>query len=164
MNGIEILNYSMGLSSQMLMGLAEDLREHPMRRVCENGNHALWIMGHLAFSEAHIHRCMTGEPNPLEHWADLFHGGTSPSDGASVYPSYDEVIQAAKSQRDKTITKLGSMTDSDLDTASANVPEGMEDFMGTVGKCMLITSVHPWHHRGQLADIRRALGREPVMG
>lgn len=161
-NGINVLKQSMGMSSRMVLGLAEDLRDQPMRRACENGNHALWIMGHLAYSEAQLRRFMTGEPNPLGHWAELFDGGTQPSDDASRYPGYDEVIQAFQAERGNTLARLDAMTDADLDAPSAEAPEGFDDFMGTVGKCLLVTSIHPWHHRGQLADIRRAIGRGPL--
>jgi DinB family protein len=162
MTGIEVLKQSMALSSQLIMGLTEDLRDHPMKRICDNGNHALWIMGHLAYSEADIYHTMTDETNTLAHWADLFRGGSTPGDDASVYPSYSETVDAFNAEHNKHMAMLDTMTDADLDTVSANTPEGMEPFLGTYGKCILVMSIHPWHHRGQLADIRCLIGRQPV--
>lgn len=162
MNGIEVIKQAMGMASQMALALADDLKEQPMRRACDNGNHALWIMGHLAVSEGQINQNMCGEPNELEHWLDLFRGGTNPSDDASIYPSYDEVVEAFKTQHGKMMAKLDTMTDADLDKPATDVPEERKEYLGLVGQCFLIMAIHPWHHRGQLADIRRGLGRDPM--
>lgn len=164
MNGVEVLKNSMGLSLQITVQLAEDLRDHSLERPCKGGNHALWIMGHLAYSNAQFDQMIVGGSNQLAHWEKLFKGGSTPSDDASIYPAYDETIEQFKQQHSQLITKLESLTDTDLDAAPAAPLKGLEEFFGSIGNCLLVASIHPWHHRGQLADIRKVLERPPMMG
>ncbi len=161
MNGIDVLKRNHQMATQMFLGLAEDLRDQPLAAP-DGGNHAVWCLGHLAYTEGDMYSMMYGDENPLAEWEDLFVGGSQPSDDASIYPSFDEVLERFTQMRARTLDKLESLTDADLDQPSASYPEGFEAFLGTVGGCMIIAAIHPWHHRGQLADARRSLQREPL--
>ncbi len=57
---------------------------------------------------------------------------------------------------------LDSLTEDDLDKASANAPEGFEDTFGTYRLCLQFVADHWYMHRGQLADARRAAGLERI--
>jgi len=164
MNGIEVLKMSMGMSTKMMLGLAEDLMNQSMVRACNGGNHALWIVGHMAHSDDHLFQVMYGGKNQMDQWDGLFKAGTLPSDDPTVYPDYEKIIEQFKQQRGRLVDKLDTLTDPDLNLAAAAPPEGMEEFFGSIGSCMLIASIHAWHHRGQLADIRKVLGRAPMVG
>ncbi|MEZ6190714.1 MAG: DinB family protein [Phycisphaerales bacterium] len=163
MNAIDVLKQSTDMSHQMFLGLAEDLRDHPMHRVCDGANHALWTVGHMATALARFRSIIYGKPNPYEDWRALFGGGTKPSDDASIYPPYDKLIQTYKQEWAKYTADYQTMKESDLDKpVLGSPPPGMEALMGTFGSCLLIVSIHPWHHRGQLADIRCSLGKDKL--
>lgn len=163
MNTVETLNAAYGMAMNMFLGLAEDLRDQPMARPCPGGNHALWNVGHIAYSDANLHYVMFGSDNPLAEWKPLFGGGTEPSDDASIYPSYDEVLEQFGKMHARSTQHLSTLTDANLADASANSPKGFEQIFGTIGSCLTVMSLHPMHHRGQLAVIRKSLQRSTLM-
>ncbi len=147
--------------------LAEDLADQPMKTVLpDGGNHAMWIVGHAAHSEGGLCGMITGEPNPLEHWSALFQQGSQPHHDASRYPPYREVLDQFKKLRTQTIELTNTLSASDLDAKPKFIPdvlEGMPIF-ATVGSVLVFTAMHQMSHFGQLADIRAALGRAPMLG
>ena len=60
--------------------------------------------------------------------------------------------------RESTIALLESLTEDDLDRASANAPQGWADTFGTYQLCLQYVADHWYMHRGHLADARRAAG------
>ncbi len=163
MNTIDFLQHTFVVTGDIFVGLAEDLRGHEMHRAFPGGNHAMWCVGHMACSDASSRTMVFGEPSPLEHWGELFNGGTMPVDDPSVYPAYDEVIDAFKQARADVVQRIARLNPADLDEPSAQVIEGFEPIFGTVGKALGMIATHGMHHRGQLADIRRSLQRQPLL-
>ena len=164
MKATDLVKFALKASEDVVSGLVEDLKDCPLQAPTPNGgNHPLWTIGHLAYSEGALGEIITGEPNPLAAWKDLFDAGTEPVDDASHYPSFDEVLSQFKQMREATWKLIETLTDEDLDKATEKPPEGMEDFFANYGQILLLIGLHTMHHRGQLADVRRALGRQPVM-
>ncbi|XAL98095.1 DinB family protein [Phycisphaeraceae bacterium D3-23] len=163
MNAAQALTHGLNTSAHLFTTLAQDLRDHPMARAVEGGIHATWAVGHVAFSEAHFHQMITGQDNPIASWGEHLAGGTTPTDDASVYPSYDEALKQLQALHNKTVELVKGMSESDLDRKVDGMPEEFEPFFGTVGKVLCAAIIHPMHHNGQLADIRRSLGRDPLI-
>ena len=89
MQAIELIRWAMQLTDAGTARVVADLREHPL--TCSTpggkageGNHSIWLLGHMAFIEGQIPRSLFGEPNPVEHWASLFSPGTQPQADAKV--------------------------------------------------------------------------------
>ncbi len=53
--------------------------------------------------------------------------------------------------------------ESTLDQVIAGMPPQFELYFGTWRHMFLMRAMHWMHHRGQLADCRRAAGRPPLM-
>jgi uncharacterized protein YndB with AHSA1/START domain len=165
-SSIEFIKQSLQFSTNVFLSLAEDLRDAPMAAPFDGGNHATWCVGHLAYSEGALCSMIFGGENPLARWKELFAAGTTPSDDASVYPAYNELMDQFKSMRQRTLERLDALTDADLakppapSQAPANAPGGA---FQTIGSVLSILILHPMHHRGQLADARKALQRAVVI-
>ena len=146
------------------MRFIEDMRDAPLTQpMSAGGNHPLWVLGHLAHSEAAFRQGMVGEPNPLEHWTPLFGGGSVPKADASLYPTFDEVHRAYREQRAASLKLLDEIGDAGLGQRPTNPPPGLEDVFDTVGATFLLMTQHHWFHCGQVADARRAAGRKPLI-
>ena len=65
--------------------------------------------------------------------------------------------------RAETMAFLDTLTDADLDKPS-HAPEEMKEWFGTIGQCLAVAPIHFGFHGGQIADARRAAGRQPVLG
>lgn len=154
------LQTALGLSDQFAGGLA-DMKDAPFTRPGSwGGNHPMWIAGHLAVVEGRLHKMLFNEPNPVEHWKPLFDWGTTPTDDAANYPSYDEVLKTFSDLRGKTMAYLASVDEAAL-AAPVKVP--MPDMPGpqTVGGTILLIAAHQCLHAGEAAVTRRAAGKSP---
>ena len=165
MRTIDFIKMSLEMSKKWILGLVVDMQDAPLTVPTVNGgNHPLWVLGHLTYSEAELlTEFVLGQANPLAEWKDLFGEGSEPHDDASRYPSFDELMAKFEETRTATLNYLDSITDDDLD-APSKAPEELSDFFSTVGQCLSGMIVHFSYHGGQVADARRAAGRQSLMG
>ena len=162
MQSIDLIRDNMKKSTNRVLKRVEDLRDSAtVFPTPKGGCHALWLIGHLAYSEQQvIQGMMLGEENPRAEWKGLFGHGTEANNDAGEYPPFEEVLAECRKVREATTTLLDSYSEDDLDRASANVPEGYESTFGTYRLCLQFAADHWYMHRGQLADARRAAGME----
>ena len=158
----ELLKMDLDMSAGMTLRLIEDMKDAPLTAPTPNGgNHPMWVLGHLAYSMGSlIQGMMLGEDNPLEEWKEIFGAGAPPVAEADHYPPFAEVLTKCKAAHQKTLDILESLSEADLDSKSKNCPEEYAPFFGTYRQCFLVTAMHWMMHRGQVADARRAAGRE----
>ena len=168
MKAIELIRWAMQLTDEGTARIVADLRDHPL--TCStpgakagDGNHAIWLLGHLAFIEADIPRSLFGEPNRFEHWAPLFAPGTKPQADAKLYPSFDEVLSAYRDLRKRNLKLLDEIGEDGLDRKPKSPPPGFEELMKTFGHTFLLITLHNMVHYGEIADARRVAGYKPLM-
>src|SRR5262245_57855359 len=159
MQSIELIRDNLKKSRDRVLAHVEDMRDHSVVFPTPNGGcHTLWVLGHLAYIEALVVRTfMLGEQNPLADWEDVFDGADTSGD-IGQFPPFDDVLAKCREVRESTITLLNSLSEDDLDTAGARVPEGFDETFGTYRLCLQYVADHWYMHRGQLADARRAAG------
>ena len=148
--------------------LAEDLRNSPLTRntpggKAGEGNHAIWLLGHLSFIEGNLASALFGEPNPVERWAPLFAPGTRPEVDANKYPSFDEVLKTFRDLHARNVKLLDEIGESGLDRVPKSPPPGFEQLMKTFGHTFLLITLHNMMHNGEIADARRVAGFKPFM-
>ena len=165
MKTIELIRKSLDGAKMWLTALLQDVKSAPLTPPTpKGGNHPLWIVGHLAFSEARIvSQYIVGQGSPFAQWEPLFGRGSQPTPDASKYPSMDELLAELEKVRTRTLEVLGSMTDEDLSKPS-KAPADRAALFGTVGQCFTMLSHHMTFHAGQVADARKAMGKTPVFG
>ncbi|MEL6895075.1 MAG: DinB family protein [Planctomycetota bacterium] len=164
MKAVDYIKLTFQISKPWIMGIAADAKDIAMQSPTPvGGNHPLWCIGHLAYSDANLLSMATGQPNALADWKDLFNAGTTPSQDASIYPSFDEVMAAYETSHTALLGYLDTITDEDLDKPSHAEGE-MKEWFGTIGACLAAMPTHLGFHGGQMADARRAAGRSPLMG
>lgn len=163
MTVIDYIKMELEMAQGWLLPLYEDLSTAPMVMPTPNGgNHAIWTVGHMAYSESNIlNSYILGKENPLEDWKEMFGGGSVPHDDASQYPSFEELMAKYKEVHSDLMAYLDTITDADLGN-STSCPEDYKAYFGTVAQCLAIFTTHFAFHGGQMADARRADGR-PIM-
>ena len=159
MQSIDLVRDNLVKSRDRVLARVEEMREHAMVFPTPHGGcHTLWVLGHLAYIETLIVRTfMLGEANPLAAWEEIFDGTDVSGDGG-LFPPFDDVLARCREVRAGTLSLLDSLSESDLDRASAKTPEGFEDTFGTWRLCLQFVADHGYMHRGHLADARRAAG------
>jgi hypothetical protein len=166
MTTIDFIRRSITTSHMLTMGLIDDMEDAAFQQpTSKGGNHPMWVLGHLGYSESNIvEHMIKGNENPLIDWKSTFGSSSEPTTNAADYPAWADVRTKADEVQKNTLAFIDTLTDADLDNPSKNCPPGREDFMGTVGACLLVLTLHPVMHRGQVADARRMTGREPLLG
>ncbi|HIE97324.1 MAG TPA: DinB family protein [Planctomycetes bacterium] len=166
MTTIDFIRRGITTSHMLTMGLIDDMEDAAFQQpTSSGGNHPMWVLGHLAYSESNIvEHMIKGHENPLIDWKSIFGSSSEPTTNADDYPAWADVRAKADEVQKNTLAFVDSLTDADLDNPSKNCPPGREDFMGTVGACLLVLTLHPVMHRGQVADARRMVNRAPILG
>lgn len=166
MKTTEAIRIALQLSYDWNRTLAESMRDAPMTfPTQQGGNHPTWVVGHAAWSSSGLMSMITGEPSPLDHLEPLVGGGSEPTDDATLYPDYDDMLSIWEQGHHRRLQILTRFNDAQLDAAPAAVPEqlkGVPDFQ-TIGRIFLFVALHEMSHRGQLADARRTLNRPVIV-
>ncbi len=163
MNSKEYIQHSLEQTKQWSLALLMDMKDNPTQYPTpKGGNHPLWVLGHVIFAESRIiHGYIEGTASPLDSWAEKFGGGTEPSQDASAYPSYDEILSHLESVRAHTLEVLNGLSEEDLAKPS-RAPEDRQAFFGTIAQIFIMLTHHWVFHAGQVADARKAAGKPPL--
>lgn len=166
MKATDLIRFQLEASKSLVTGLLADMQDAPLTPPTPNGgNHPWWVAGHLVYAEANLtSHILVGTPNPLVEWKDMFGRGSQPMADGAGYPPFVDILNMWDEVRSNTVKILDSISDDDLDKPSANPPAGREEFFGTYGKIFSVVCLHAMMHRGQVADARRAAGRQPLTG
>ncbi|MDP9172910.1 MAG: DinB family protein [Planctomycetota bacterium] len=165
MKAIDVVKMALQSSDEFCTSLVQDMRDAPLTQpTARGGNHPLWVMGHMAHTEGELAHVITGEPNPVAEWKDLFGAGSQPTADAKNYPSIDEVLNKYRELRALNLKMLDKIGDDGLDQSPRAVPKGMEHIFPTIGKAYLAIAMHQMSHAGQVTVARRAAGRKLLVG
>jgi uncharacterized damage-inducible protein DinB len=163
MNATDYIKMSLENGKGWTLGLISDMKDAPLTQPTPNGgNHPLWVLGHIARAESDLlDGFILGKPNRFPE-LEICAMGNAPSTNASDYPSMDELLAKFDEIRSATLAHLDTLRDEDLDKKS-HAPEEFGPPFATVGSCFAAMATHMAFHTGQVADARRAAGRQPLM-
>lgn len=163
MNTIEFIRNGLESSRGWALGLLQDVQDAPLTfPTAAGGNHPLWVLGHLVYSEGWLFDdCIMGRDSRFADWGELFGPKSTAVADAAKYPAMSDLFGSWEKIRNDAVSHLGQLTTDDLDRSS-NAPAEYGPMFGTVGACYGAMIGHVHFHTGQVADARRALGRQPV--
>ena len=144
-----------------LLGLLETLSDdHMTARAAGVGNHAAWVMGHLAYADDLFVSAFRDEPGTVPTgYAEQFGPGTVVSNNASDYPGRAELLAQLASTRDRTLEWTKTL---DGDAAWQAAPEAIASVAPNAIAAAHTLSQHEFLHAGQLTTIRASLAMKPV--
>lgn len=163
MKASDTIRTAMRIGDQSMTAYMQSMSDLPLAQPTPRGGcHPLWVLGHLTHAEGGLRGMIRGEPNPVEHWTELFAGGTEPTTDADGYPSFEEVFAQYREMRQGTLKLLQDVSDAELAQAPKAVPAEVEEIFRTVCDVLVFIPMHQMHHCGHVADARRAAGRKPL--
>jgi uncharacterized damage-inducible protein DinB len=136
----------------------EDLIVRPVSAA----HHAAWQIGHLILSESQMIngvRASSAPALPSEFAARHDKGAAKAGDNTQYY-SKSQYLSFMNSLREATLALLSQLSEQDL---SKPGPEAMRSYAPKVGSVFLSIANHELMHSGQIAVIRRALGKPVVI-
>ena len=127
-----------------------------------DGNHALWLIGHLTRTDDSVQSKLGGTPARCPAgWDKLFGMGSKPSPRASDYPPFAELKQQFAARRDDLIAGFKAM---DAVKLVEPLPADYLRLAPNYAGFMAWLAWHEGMHAGQLRLIGKGLGKPPKFG
>lgn len=124
-------------------------------------NHPLWVMGHLASTDAWLGGVMGADIKVPDSFSKLFGMGSKPAGNAKDYPSFASVRATFDETHTKLLAWLAAASEADLGMQLKDKTGG---FTTDPVDAVLKGAWHEGWHFGQVSTLRRALGLPPVIG
>ncbi len=122
-------------------------------------NPAIWTLGHIAYHRALFLELLTGERTYADDWKTRYDMGSLPLDDPHDYPGVAECHELFERATEKLQAYLESVSDEEL----ATPPLRTSRFLATRGDVLAHAIAHEAHHTGNMALLRRLLGKEKVI-
>lgn len=154
-HAISMLEFARWYSDNLLKGFPEEKFTH---QPSPSDNHVLWVMGHLAGTDAWIAGVVGAKVDVPKNIQEAFGMGSTPKPLGN--PPTAEVIKSFRDSRAALLAWLKSAPESAL---TMNLSEKTGGFATDVIDAMLKIAWHEGFHFGQVANIRKSLGLPPSM-
>jgi hypothetical protein len=156
----DVIVHSLSASLMVLGRFCDDLKtDELLHRITPKANCAAWTIGHLVVSERNALKAFGV---PLPPLPDGFEKRFSRDEGcpqASEFGDVTILMSLFKAQRSALIDAVKRATPEQLDKPL----EKPHPVFGTAGELANFMAFHAMMHAGQISQIRRHLGRPPVM-
>jgi hypothetical protein len=158
-SGLAALGFARWTTTKLLENLPENKWCH---QVTPNANHALWVLGHIAWTDDSVLVDLGGRSWQCdETYRALFAMKSTPVADPARYPSIATVRDFAHGIREELSAWFQGMSEEKL---AAPTPTGWEFFAPTFAALMSSLACHEALHAGQITVIRKALGMTPLSG
>lgn len=161
MNAKDAIKYSLSSNMYVLKLYLGDLSDADLLiRPVPNANHAAWQIGHTLVGEVGLIGslgCKTA--NLPDGFTERYTNEASGNDSPAGFLTKQEYLDLIDKVREGTLAALESMSDADLDKP---VGGPLKDFAPTNAAMFLLVANHVLMHAGQIAVLRRKLGK-PVL-
>lgn len=156
---IQILNTARFVTATYLNDLSDD---DLLVRPVPDAHHIAWQLGHLLCSEcAMIEGVRAGvAPQLPPHFAERHSKEAGNENAREHFLSKAEYLTLMSSVREVTLSLLSQFSEEQLDAPG---PEAMRSYAPTIGSVFLMIGSHEIMHSGQIAVVRRKLGKAVVI-
>ncbi|UCD17003.1 MAG: DinB family protein [Candidatus Zixiibacteriota bacterium] len=156
-NLLFLLKSNHGALKMLLDDVSE---EESMVRGEHDHNHIRWHTGHLIYAATLTLKTLDDEVQISEKWLGLFKGGSDVSDESADYPAMAELREKLYDLHARMQERVVSISDADLDRKVEITP----GFESIAMNGALFFCTHEFYHAGQIANMRKIIGRERAFG
>lgn len=141
--------------SGVLKGVTEGFEGDDWFHRAGEGNHAQWLVGHLAMARRTLVRTAGGDVCAAEAWEALFDMKARPTAESDAVPVAD-LLAAFHDAGERLASTLKALApEKAAETLHHALPDGSDD----VGGFAHFMHFHESYHLGQLGLLRRSLGK-----
>jgi hypothetical protein len=158
----EVITNSLKMSLGLLKTYLSDLSDQDiMKRPADSANHIAWQLGHIIASEQQLFSSVFPESYKAlpEGFVAKHSKDTCANNNAKDFYTVKTYLEVMEQVRSDTIKVLSEIPDAKLDDLS---PERLRRIAPKIADMFLFASAHYLMHSGQIAVLRRALGK-PIM-
>ncbi len=162
MNVKDLLHYNVTLSHNITKTYLGDITDEEMLvRAVPGSNHLAWQLGHLVASERSLLEAIGVDvPDLPEGFAEKHGKENTDSDDPSEFLSKSEYFELMDQMHQAADAAIDKTDEAGLDLPT---PEKLRNFFPNVGSVLLMAGSHEMMHAGQIAAIRRKLGKPIVI-
>ena len=162
MNVKDLLHYNVTLSHNITKTYLGDITDEEMLvRAVPGSNHLAWQLGHLVASERSLLEAIGVDvPDLPEGFAEKHGKENTDSDDPSEFLSKSEYFELMDQMHQAADAAIDKTDEAGLDLPT---PEKLRSFFPNVGSVLLMAGSHEMMHAGQMAAIRRKLGKPIVI-
>ncbi|MHC5028556.1 MAG: DinB family protein [Planctomycetota bacterium] len=156
------MKHNISFSHMITKSYLSDISDEEMLvRAVPGSNHIAWQLGHLIASERSLMSSVGGDMLDLPDGFEARHGKENiDSDDPADFLSKDEYLAMMDEMHAAAVKLIDSVDEAGLDAPG---PENMREFFPTVGAVLFLAGGHEMMHAGQIAAIRRKLGKPVVI-
>ncbi len=141
--------------------LVEDISEEESTKTIPGyGNHIKWLTGHILTTTVLSGKLLGGHIALPEGWNELFRRGAALNPDPSAFPTIEAIRERLFDYQRMVVEFLDLTNEEDLKVEIEIAPGWQDTRLGAV----LFLKAHDFYHAGQIAVIRRTLGRERSFG
>lgn len=126
----------------------------------QTNNHVKWLAGHLAVTSVLAGKALGGNLSFPEQWMNLFRRGADVQSDLSAFPPIDEIRKKLYDLFYEVEQLAASADEKHLNTERDIAP----NWKDAPVEAVLFLTAHDFYHAGQIAMIRRHLGRDRMFG
>jgi uncharacterized damage-inducible protein DinB len=157
----DVIKIVMANNDVVLTSYLKDLSDADLlTRPAPNANHIAWQLGHLISAELNLLQSIPGAPK-VALPADFDKQHSKESCGSdSGFRTKAEYLELYQKVRENSAKFLAALPDADLEKPTQG---RMAQFAPSWGALLVLIANHPMMHAGQIAVLRRKLGKPIVM-
>jgi hypothetical protein len=153
-----LVSQQFAVSASRIEKAIEGLSDEEFYPAPETANHMLWLLGHAANTRLGLIVLMGGADQ--RPWAELFSKGSQPGDETTL-PPVNEVRESWTKAVAALNAHFESLTDADLAKPCArDFPIADKSILGAAA----FLAGHEMYHLGQMAALRKWLGKGQLVG
>ncbi len=162
MNIKDLLRHNIKFTHSITKAYLDDLSEQEMLvRAVPGSNHIAWQLGHLIASERSLLEAIGAKvPDLPQGFAETHGKGNTASDDPKQFLKKADYFKLMDQMHEAAGAAIDTVSETDLDKPT---PENIRKFFPNVGSVLLMAGSHEMMHSGQIAAIRRKLGKPVVI-
>jgi uncharacterized damage-inducible protein DinB len=162
MNAKDLLRYNVTFCHEVTKAYLNDMTDDELlARAVPGSNHLAWQLGHLISSEQSLLAAIGAEvPDLPDGFAEKHGKENTGSNDPGDFLTKGEYLARMEQMHAAAAAAIDKTDEAELDTPS---PEAMRSYFPTVGSILLMAGSHEMMHAGQMAAIRRKLGKPVVI-
>jgi uncharacterized damage-inducible protein DinB len=147
---------------RMVLALSGDFTDEEATRPAGGQKPLVWYLGHIALTDNYLLTLFGDESSALtaEHNERFGRGSDGHADFSDA--SKAEMLDILEATRGRVTALLSSLAPEDLDREARG--EAVHPSFKTLGSALALVVSHCAYHAGQIGDLRREMGKNPMFG
>lgn len=147
---------------RMIAALVQDFTEEEARQAPEGQKSLVWYLGHVATAANYFMVLYSGQESllPKEHHDEFGRGSSGHPDLGDA--TKESLVALNNTLAERVVAFLATLGPDDAERKAEG--DVQHPLFATLGSAIALVVSHDAYHAGQIANLRRAMGKDPLFG